>query len=106
MFKKVKDNQYIVTGDKDLIDNKIKNIINDISILSSSKYNDTMNDIIYENLLSRYISGLFIRDYSSDLDGVHHVIIAITINNNNYNITVGNFDLDNDIKYLNGIIEV
>jgi len=105
MFKKVKDNQYIVTGDKDLINNKIKNIINDISVIGSSKYNDTMNDIIYEHLLSRYISGLFIRDYASDLDGVHHVIIGMSINNTNYNITVGNFDLDNDIKYLNGIIE-
>ena len=106
MFKKVKDNQYIVTGDKDLIDNKIKNIIEEISIIGSSKYNETMNDIIYENLLSRFISGLFIQEHESDLDGVHHVIISITINNNNYSITVGNFDLDNDIKYLNGIIEI
>jgi len=106
MFKKVKDNQYIFIGDKNAVDDKIKNIIEDMSIIGSSKYNEFINNIIYENLLSRYISGLFIQEYASDLDGVHHVIISITINNNNYSITVGNFDLDNDIKYLNGIIEI
>ena len=106
MFKKINGNQYIFNGDIDDVDNKINKIIEDISIIGKSKYNDTMNDIIYEHILSRYISGLFIKEHSNELDGTHHVIVAITINGENYNITIGNFDLENDIKYLNGIVTV
>ena len=104
MFKKVKNNQYIFNGDKDVINNKINEIIEDISIVGKSKYNDTINDIIYESLLSRYISGLFIEQHSEELDGTHHVLVNISIDNENYSITIGKFDLGNDIKYLNGIV--
>ena len=104
MFKKVKNNQYIFNGDKDVIYNKINEIIEDISVVGKSKYNDTINDILYENLLSRYISGLFIEQHSEELDGTHHILVNISINDENYSITIGSFDLDNDVKYLNGIV--
>ena len=104
MFKKVKNNQYIFNGDKDAIYNKINEIIEDISVVGKSKYNDTINDILYENLLSRYISGLFIEQHSEELDGTHHILVNISINDENYSITIGSFDLDNDVKYLNGIV--
>ena len=76
----------------------------ELQITKKTSSNDTINDILYENLLSRYISGLFIEQHSEELDGTHHILVNISINDENYSITIGSFDLDNDVKYLNGIV--
>jgi len=104
MFEKVNNTHYICK-DVNKIDSFIKEQINKISLGKMDDYNEVLNKMLYEQLLSRYVSSIFLEEIG-ELNDQHHTSITISINNTNYNITVGTFNMKDQLKYLNGIIEL
>jgi len=105
-FEKVNDYKYIVTDGKNEIDRYIRETIENISCGQTNIYNDTITNKLYETMLSRYVSALFLKKHKELMDTIHHTIITITINNMNFNITLGNFGKEEDLGFLNGITKL
>jgi len=104
MFKKVNDTHYVCT-EVNQIDTFVKEQLNIISNGMLGEFEDVLNSMLYENILSRYVSSLYVKEIG-ELNDKHHIMITININNTNYNITVGTFNVSDQMKYLNGIIEL
>ena len=105
-FKKINANRYNVTKGVDYIDTVIKSILEKLSVVSVNIYNKSINNNIYETLLSRYVSGLFIKKHGDISKNIHHIIITIGINERVYNLTLGSFNMENSLNYVNGSTEV
>jgi len=105
-FDKIDTYNYVACGNIDSLDTEIKNIIEDISVVGTNKFNGSINISLYETILSRKLSGLFLKYYEDRIKNISHVLIRIGINNNTYNITLGSLNLEESSGYLNGITKI
>ena len=105
-FNKYSNNRYNVTAGVGALDTAIKETINDISVIKIKSFNSSMNNSLYETILSRYVAGLFIQKYPEVSSKEHHIIVTIDINGKTYNITLGNFSIEQEFGYIHGVTEV
>jgi len=105
MFKKVNNNLYIVDSQAvGIVDSAVTNIINSISPVSKSVFNVSINDNLYETILSRYLASDFIHTMAETLKKEQHIVISIDINNKSYKITIGNLSNGKEPEYVHGIM--
>ena len=105
-FKLVKKGTYIITDNVEQIISEVDDIISKILSIDKGNYYDGVNLTLFEDILSRYVADSFIKQYEDVFSTEQHIVITMTINNRNYNITIGTIVIDTQMKYLNGIIEV
>lgn len=106
-FKKYSNNRYNLESNSGYILTHIQGLMAELSIgVKVNKFASTMNDTLFEQMLSRYIASAFIKQYPAEVKDEHHVLITLAINNKSYQITVGNFNLSEEIGYINGITEI
>jgi len=105
-FKKIEDNKYLVTEGAGFIDSYVKDLLGDLNVISSNSFNSDISNTLYEHMLSRYVSGLYIKQHNGIPDSVHHILITINIGSFNYNISVGKLGNGDELGYVNGITKV
>lgn len=105
-FEKLEEYKYALVNGGDQIDTMVLNIIDEISIVPNKLFNDTITEILYETILNRLISGLFLKDNLDSANTMHHVLITVGINNKTYNVTLGAFNKEEDLGYVTGITEI
>lgn len=89
IFEHTTNNIYIVNKELTIIDNYVNDVMKELG--GDYKYSEFVNYDTYEVILSRYITKLYLDEYKQIKDG-EYVVIKISINNKNYNITIGNID--------------
>lgn len=105
MFKKVNNNLYIVDSYAiGVVDTAVTTIINSISPMPKSLFNISINDNLYETILSRYLASNFITDMGEVVKKEQHVVISININNKSYKVTIGNLSTGKEPEYIHGIM--
>ena len=102
-FEKISNEKYRLEDKDGFIDSTINSMVNNISNNIANKFNSAINEQLYTIILSRYISSSFIKKYQDIVDTNHHILVIVYINNKTYNVTLGGFDIDEQIGYLNGI---
>jgi hypothetical protein len=105
MFKKVNNNLYVVDGsDVNIIDTAVNGMVNSTTPVSKGVFNISINDNLYETILSRYIAGEFITKHGDIIKKEQHVVVSIGVNNKNYKITIGNLSNTKEPEFIHGIM--
>jgi len=105
MYKKVNNNLYVVDAvGIGVVDTAVTTAINSLGVVSKSAFNVSINDNLYETILSRWIASDFITTMSDALKKEQHIVISIGINNKSYKITIGNLSLGKEPEYIHGIM--
>jgi len=106
VFKKIEDYKYTLVKGSGYIEDVVLETIDKISIVNSKDFNLTITEVLYEHIVSRLVSGLFLKEHLKEISDMHHVLITVGINNTTYNVTLGSFGKEDALGYVNGITEV
>ena len=106
VFEKIEDYRYGLVKGSGYIEDIVLETINNISVVDSRDFNITVTEVLYECVLSRLVSGLFLKAHLEEISSMHHVLITVGINNTTYNVTLGSFGKEDALGYVNGITEV
>lgn len=105
MFNKVNNNLYVVDSKAvGVVDSAVTSILNSISPISKSVFNVSINDNLYETILSRYLASDFITTMPEIVKKEQHIVISISVNNKSYKITLGNLSTGKEPEYIHGIM--
>lgn len=98
-FKKIREGRYSLTLDKE-VDDEIYNIINTLSLNEMSKYEDALNNRIYDTLISRRVASEFFKQ-GLVLPSIRFCIVEVTTNyfDKYMEVSVGSIPVeDHDVR--------
>jgi len=109
VFNSVSETEYLIK-DKNTIEffkEKVNKTIEVISIIEVDKYSDVMNTVLYKTILSRLISGYFVKYHKNIIDKLPFITVLIEIENKTFRFSLGRL-VTEDINegYIHGSINV
>lgn len=102
-YKKLRTTKYLLTENDELVERANK-ILSDISNNDTSMYDESLNDILFDSILSRLVATDFFVKGNKIPNDLNFITIETSVNNRSLKFSIGVVHSDNVSKKLNGVI--